>query len=167
MNTLQIPAFRLQNLISVASMLEEAATPVGDADQLSLFGEDQAIDAFMEEREELRERIAYLEEELDMARGQIRQELDSSRVYTGGLRSQIETLTEQLVDVSNGFHRSNEDNAILTENLVKVGQFANTLQAALNTAGIYYGADPATGEPRIAFNVVQLDAFVRERINAS
>lgn len=147
-----------------------------DVGQLDLFeaGADQACEDFVAEREELKAQLAEANEgfstarhELFLAKEQLRQELESSRVYTQGLRSEIERLSDELVQVSNAYHRRGEDiqtaNAVLTH----IADYANQLQGRLNSIGISYRADDETGEPRITVNIATLGEALRDMIDRS
>lgn len=154
-----------------------------DTDQLDLFEEGaySACDAFMVEREELNAALKEAQTEVLLLKSQIREELDSHRVYTQGLRSQIDRLKQELVDVSNAYHRCQEDRntAIDTANaqagdvktanavLLHIADWATQLSERFAKAGISYRADPETGEPVITYNIAKLDAFLKEAIDRS
>jgi chromosome segregation ATPase len=190
-----INAGSLNALINAARAIQEANNLIGqatfnDADQLDLFepGADQACESFMEERAELRQQLSDLrtfaharQRETSIAREQLRQELESHRVYTQGLRSQIDSLGQELIEVSNAYHRAQEDRdiaidsangqaeTIRTNNVVlrHIDGYANQLQDRLNSIGISHQADDETGEPRLSVNLRVLDEAVRDMIDRS
>lgn len=54
MTHLSVPAAQLASLATVLAAISDSATPVVDPSQPDLFADEQAIDAFMDEREELK-----------------------------------------------------------------------------------------------------------------
>lgn len=162
---------------------EQVEVAVTGDGQLDLFADaaDRACEDFMAEREELNAALKEAQTEVLLLKGQIREELDSHRVYTQGLRSQIDQLHQELVDVSNAYHRCQEDRntAIDTANaqagdvktanavLLHIADWATQLSERFAKAGISYRADPETGEPVITYNIAKLDAFLKEAIDRS
>lgn len=186
MNTLDKAS--VASLMKAGNALTEAVSHLRlvtllDTDQLDLFeeGADRACDDFMAEREELQAALKEAQTEVLLAKSQLREELDSHRVYTQVLRSQIESLSEELVDVSNAYHRCQEDRNtaidkandlagdVKTANaaLIHIADWVTQLSERFAKAGISYRADPETGEPVITYNIAKLDAFLKEAIDRS
>lgn len=186
--TATLSASSVASLMKAANAVQLAAQQLeginlGDPYQLDMFetGAYQACEDFVAEREELKAAAQEARNEAFLAKAQLGQEVEANRVYTGGLRSEIERLSDELVDTSNALHRAREerDQAIDIANakasevakanavLLHIADFAKQLQEGLGQLGISYVADSETGQPRFTVNLRVLDEAVRDMIDRS
>lgn len=151
MTTVSVTNTTILRALSYASAateaLEELKATAVSPNQLDLFdeGANRACEEFVRERAELKEALNTSQMQVTLARTQLRQELDSHRVYTQGLRSQIDALTDKLAAKEEADKSTNEVLLALTD-------YANKLQAGLNDLGIQHAADPVTGDPSFSVN---------------
>lgn len=110
--------------------------------KLPLDGEEQACEAFMVERKQLKAVIDAQEEEISSLRTSLSQELQGQSAYRAGLRSEIQRLKDA--------------NATSNAVLQHLADYANQLQERLNSIGIAHRADPESGVPMIEVDPIRL-----------
>lgn len=136
---------RSLNPVAVSLLIEAAESLqkyVKDADPrqepLDLTGENQAIDAFMAERQDLKESLRYAQYEVNVLADNLEEEIDRS------------TRLEREV------RQAKEDIEKAVETLIKVAEYVGQLKELLVRIGISVGHNEADGTPKLLIDRTHL-----------